>query len=485
MPVKVVPPVLITKQSLTTKEQIGPITVMSGFMTKKGRTLNRWKQRWWQLMDNGYLFYFKSDDRLKFLGQVDIARTCYDVRLGSEKCRVAFPRAAPSCCCISFAVLKRNYYVYTPTAKEAERWAQALSSISQVINRRVFAGVERRKAPDPPGPYRPPSCPPPNQVRMIRVQDGNGIAKSDSYADFNRIEHTRSNTNLVSQRVMAMSVPDYLNKIVDDSASLRGETGSLGSRLWLDGSPPPPARSSLIHPHDEPPTAEISWGSPTTNQASPPNTPTDITPIANGQSSKSPSPPRERLYSLPTKVKIDSEPLSDPQGLDSQDQQNDAHDETEYYNLRSGGDNTSHSYDKPKRLALSKGLSVSLDDLQSSELLSQARPVPKPRKPRTCTNPIEADAKMIVTQVSLQPDFLDIPEMRPRNNSEPPQIRPRKSSGARAPSKKPHGSSKSGRRSRRLSPPSTPPPPPPPTINGELPPKPAGPPNFIPPPPPT
>lgn len=471
MPVKVVPPVLITKQSLTTKQQIGPITIMSGFMTKKGRTLNRWKQRWWQLLDNGYLFYFKSDDRHKILGQIDIARTCYDVRLGSEKCRVAFPRAAPSCCCISFAVLKRNYYMYTPTAKEAEKWAQALSSTSQVINRRVFAGVERRKAPDPPGPYRFPSCPPPRQVKMTRVKDGNGIAKSDSYDDFKRIKHSRSNTNLVSQRVMAMSVPDYLNKIVDDNVSLSGETGSLGSRLWLDGSPPPPARSSLIHPHDEPPTAEISWGSPTTNRASPPNTPTEI------RSSKSPLPPKEDQV-------IEFDPLNDQQRLDSttsQDQQKDTQcdsEGTECYNSPGGG-NTSHT---SKRI-LSKGRSISLDDLHSSEFLIQVKPVPKPRKPRSLTKPAE-DVKVVVTQSSLQPEVLDVPEMRPRNNSEPPPIRRRKCSTGTVP-KKSHRSSKGRRRSRRLSPPSTPPPPPPPIVNGELPPKPAGPPKFVPPPPPS
>ena len=110
MPVKVVPPVVMDEMpSPAGKPDIGPLTIMSGFMTKKARSLNRWKQRWWQLMDDGYLFYFKSDSRMKkVLGQIDIARTCYDVRLGSDQCRVNFPRAAPNCCCISFAVLKRT-----------------------------------------------------------------------------------------------------------------------------------------------------------------------------------------------------------------------------------------------------------------------------------------------------------------------------------------------------------------------------------------
>ena len=97
MPVKVVPPVVLEEKPSSGKPDIGPLTVMSGFMTKKTRSLNRWRQRWWQLMDNGYLFYFKTDSRMKVLGEIDIARTCYDVRLGSDKCtRINFPRAAPS-----------------------------------------------------------------------------------------------------------------------------------------------------------------------------------------------------------------------------------------------------------------------------------------------------------------------------------------------------------------------------------------------------
>lgn len=501
MPVKVVPPVLLTQQLLSTKQQVGPITVMSGFMTKKGRTLNRWKQRWWQLLDNGYLFYFKSDDRLKILGQIDIARTCYDVRLGSGKCRVAFPRAAPSCCCISFAVLKRNYHVYTPTAGEAEKWAEAISDMSQVINRRVFAGVEHRKAPDPPGPSRPPSCPPLHQVKMARVRAGNGLGKSDSYGNLTRIEYNRSNTNLVSQKMMAISVPDYLNKIADDSSSLRGD-GNLDSRLWLDGSPPP-ACESMVHPCDEPPAADISWGSPTTNRSSSSlNTLTGNTPIARRHSSMSP-PPRERLHSLPSVIVMDYELLNDQQE-DSTAEQAQVHNSTiqrsqshdpavqkvnmcnerleHYMPSASVGDNVLHSsFEETRSLASSKGLSRSLVNIQSTESLTQTRPVPKPRKLRARA---ATETKVTCT--------LRLPEMRPRNNSEPPQIRPseppqirpRKGNGAL--SKKPQHSSKSasGRRSRRISPPSTPPPPPPPTMDSGLPRKPAGPPKFTPPPPP-
>lgn len=542
MPVKVVPPVLITQQSLSSKQNIGPITVMSGFMTKKGRALNRWKQRWFQLLDNGYLFYFKSDDRLRILGQIDIARTCYDVRLGSEKCRVTFPRAAPSCCCIYFAVLKRNYYVYTPTAGEAEKWTEAISNMSQVINRKVFAGVERRKAPDPPGPTRPPSCPPNYQIKMTRVRTaGNGQGKSDSYEDFTRIEYIRKRTNLTSQREMAFSVPDSLDKIADDCISL-GENESLDSRLWLDGSPP--AQCGLVHPSNKPSTVDFSWDSPANGGSSP---------TARKRSYS--SPPRERLYSLPTRVTMDYEPLNDQQTQSQGDNEgldhylpNDESQDDSYYSPHEGSQDDSeglHHYSPDNQhqqddsegldhclpddqhaqddsegldhylpalrspsevkhtlsLAHSKGLSRSLDDLQSSstDLHTEhpVRPIPKPRKPRTHTATAEVtfalSPELSLPATTLQlPSFL--PEMRPRNNSEPPPIRPRKGSGAKGSGKtlspqrsNKSRSSKSRRRSKRLSPPSTPPPPPPPQDDNGTPsmfPKPSGPPKFVPPPPP-
>ena len=255
MPAKIVPPV-VRKESIPDKANIGPITVMSGFMTKKTRSLNRWKHRWWQLLDNGYLFYFKSDDRLKLLGQIDIARTCYDVRHGSDKCQVTFPRAAPTCCCISFAVLKRTYYVYTPTAAEAQKWFHALTSMSRVINRKIVAGVERRRAPEPPAPSRPYS--PNYRLKITRVATNKGTGVFDSCEDLSRIEYIPiqpKGTNLKSARFMAASVPDYLNKIADDSVSLNEDDTNLDSRLWLDGSPP---LSTSVHPVNSAPMMESS-----------------------------------------------------------------------------------------------------------------------------------------------------------------------------------------------------------------------------------
>ena len=69
----------------------------------------------------------------------DIMKTCYDVRLGAEHCRVPFPRLVPSGCCFSFSVLKRTYYVFSPTAAEAKRWVECMTSVSAILNRRQSA----------------------------------------------------------------------------------------------------------------------------------------------------------------------------------------------------------------------------------------------------------------------------------------------------------------------------------------------------------
>lgn len=478
MPVKVVPPVLMMQQSLSTQQPIGPLTIMSGFMTKKARTLNRWKQRWWQLLDNGFLFYFKSDKRLKILGQIDIARTCYDVRFGSEKCRMVFPRAAPSCCCISFSVLKRDYYVYTPTAGEAEKWAQSLSSMSRVINRKVFAGVERRKAPDPPGgPCRPPSCPPDCEVKMTRVRAHRGLGVYDSCEDFTRIEYVKmTNTNLISQRAMAMSVPDCLDKIEDDCFSLEEER-SLDSRLWLDGSPPIP-QSGQVHPQESPSVADVSWGTPPTHAEQEAATAV----VTRTAHSSTTSPRKERHLSLPANATMH---------FDNHNTQieEDSSEELHIF-LPSDAGPCSPSEDT---LSSSKGLYQSLSDLLPNSSVtgpsSEARPIPMPRRARTQTNPVVNEPEEASAENPMSYPLLL--SMRPRNFSEPPPIRPRKNSGGKNLSPHHHRNKGSGRRSRRLSPPSTPPPPPPfqvvkdngpPSFIPTLP-KP-GPPHFVPPPPP-
>ena len=509
MPVKVVPPVLMAEKKSPSKHDIGPITVMSGFMTKKTRSFNRWKQRWWQLMDNGLLCYYKNDDHLKLLGQIDIARTCYDVRLGSDKCNVEFPRAAPSCCCISFTVLKRTYHLYTPTPGEAQKWYQAISTISRIINRKVIAGVERRKAPEPPCPSRPPSCPPDCQVRVTRVRACNGI--SDSCESITRIEYVKKKSpravklSSLACRGRAISVPDCLDKIEDHELLSPLGDGTLDSRLWLDGSPPVQAQ---IHPQGQPTATGGSWLSPISSPAAADHFP---------YSSSRPHSPHhqqqrsERHRSLSSSGKF----REDRRGSGAKPRRC----------VGSVGNITSCSPGRrppppPKPLARSKLLSRSMDCLiTNAQPITlpppppPRRPVPKPRRGKARTS---ADAQTLsqaalelepastadVVVVSPSHSLLPTSPIRPRNNSEPAkkprrsqpksdveeeekegasrsQMRPRNNS---EPSKRHRRStgeqklattrskkSSSRRRGRIFSPPSTPPPAPPPLPLVQLP----------------
>lgn len=227
---------------VNSKPSMGPMVLMSGFMTKRTRTMNRrWKQRWWQLLDNGLLLYFQTDKRIKLLGEIDIGRTCYDVRHGAKNCGIVFPRVAPSCCCISFAVLKRTYYTYAPTAAEAKKWAETIHKVSNVLNRRVVAGVERRKAPEAPGPSRPPSCPPNFRISMTPwdLKPHYNISLAGSVEDVYRVRVKDDSDDLRRPRrrpkrnKMASSVPDCLDHVGLASPP------DPSSRLWLDGSPLP------------------------------------------------------------------------------------------------------------------------------------------------------------------------------------------------------------------------------------------------------
>ena len=112
-----------------------PLILMSGFLTKRTKTMSRWKKRWWQLLGDGSLLYFKGEARVRVLGEIDVAHTCYDIRLGAEHCHIKFPRLVNPSTCFSFAVLKRTYYVYAPSPHEARQWADALTNASYVLNR--------------------------------------------------------------------------------------------------------------------------------------------------------------------------------------------------------------------------------------------------------------------------------------------------------------------------------------------------------------
>lgn len=226
--------------------ELGPATMVSGFLTKRTRTLDRWKRRWWQLMDNGTLLYFKDEDRIKLLGEIDIARTCYDVRLGAETCKVKFPRVAASCCCFAFSVLKRSYYMYAPTAAEAKRWVECIRSVALVLNQKQIFRT-RRPAPQSPRQPRAPSCPPNFHIDDVRrrrtsknaanrnkrhsaiVQDTYRRELQDEPTDlpvFARRKLTHKHTS---------SVPNlYTDRCVDSPH--RGSS-TPNSKLWLDGSP--------------------------------------------------------------------------------------------------------------------------------------------------------------------------------------------------------------------------------------------------------
>ena len=263
MPVKkVVPPVVIADKP--TKPTMGPLVVMSGFLTKRNRTLNRWRQRWWQLLDNGILLYYNSDDRAKQLGQIDIAHSCYDVKLGRENCPISFPRVAPSCCCLSFTVLKRSYYLYAPTAAEATKWAETIKNASRVLNRRVVAGVERRKAPDPPGPPRPPSCPPNMRINRNFIHTPHTQTFSISNALEDSLDMSLQfsggrSTFATSRMKMASSMPDLLDRVgyspSPPPSSQPGTRRNPNDRLWLDGSPYPVTTSTFGQTFPSPPVS--------------------------------------------------------------------------------------------------------------------------------------------------------------------------------------------------------------------------------------
>ena len=263
---KVVPPVVIADKA--TKPIMGPLVVMSGFLTKRNRKLNRWRQRWWQLLDSGILLYYNSDDRAKQLGQIDIAHSCYDVKLGRENCPgVSFPRVAPSCCCLSFTVLKRSYYLYAPTAAEATKWAETIKKASRVLNRRIVAGVERRKAPDPPGPPRPPSCPPNMRINRNFIH-----SRAETFSVSNALEDSLDlslqfsggrSTFAASGMKMASSMPDLLDRAgyspsPPPASSQPGTKRNPNDRLWLDGSPYPVTTSTFGQTFPSPPISSCT-----------------------------------------------------------------------------------------------------------------------------------------------------------------------------------------------------------------------------------
>lgn len=243
-PAKEVLPVTMSEQSLElSRSTIGPLVVMSGYLTKKAHSRNRWLHRWYQLLDNGILQYYLDDRKVKLLGEIDIGRTCYDVRSGAKNSGVTFPRVAPKCCCFYFSVLKRTYYMYAPTAMEAKKWFESIHGASNVLNRRVVAGVKRRKAPEPPGPPRPPSAPLNYRISRTPVDMSMRYQRASSLQDVHRIRVRLDSSDITSpasdelrqltQASRVFSVPDSLDSI---GAMSPFDSGADG---WLIDSPPP------------------------------------------------------------------------------------------------------------------------------------------------------------------------------------------------------------------------------------------------------
>ena len=214
--------------------------------------MNRWTRRWWQLMDDGTLLYFKSEDRLKLLGEIDIARTCYDVRFGADSCKMAFPRSIPTCCCFAFSVLKRTYYMYAPTAAETKRWVECIKNVSLVLNQTQLARAHR------PAPS-PPSEPPTSRyyeerrhsmdnshtnrdvVHRSKLKRRSAVVQSDWYR--RELQDEPSELPVFSARRIGhrhtSSVPNlYLRNYHAAPPTSHSESSTQpNSQLWLDGSP--------------------------------------------------------------------------------------------------------------------------------------------------------------------------------------------------------------------------------------------------------
>lgn len=242
--------------------KMGPAILASGYLAKRTRAMGRWKKRWWQLTDDGTLLYFKSEERTQALGEIDVARSCYDVKLGAEHCRVEFPRAVPPCCCFSFSVLKRTYYLYAATASDAKRWSESIANVSAVLNYRKKGS--HRPAPGAPSEEAPKNRAPvrgQNQVngkrcysmpsRPSRPATGLSAASESEATDqptaLPRIVKRTSRHNIYSIGRSPGNRFGSVPNLYGPPGHLRASANSrphysTNSRLWLDGSPPPDAR---------------------------------------------------------------------------------------------------------------------------------------------------------------------------------------------------------------------------------------------------
>ena len=216
--------------SSTSKKDFSPLITTSGYLIKRSRGFgpHRWQKRWWQLLGDGTLIYFRGEERLKVLGEIDIAHTCYDIRLGADQCDINFPSAVSSSCCFAIYILKRTYYFYAPTSQEAKKWVETLRESSYLLNRsrsrelssnpavQVASEVLKTTPPSPPSVPPPPSTykplPPPPPLSESTDE---GEDKPSDLPGFHNPYYCNHN----------LSVPD-----------LRYDYYTPNSR-WIDGSP--------------------------------------------------------------------------------------------------------------------------------------------------------------------------------------------------------------------------------------------------------
>ena len=212
----------------TNKQNPESVVLVSGYLTKRTRSVLPWKRRWWQLIGNGTLIYFKKADRHKMLGEMDIAHSCYDVLLGAELCPISFPRSISPQSCFSFATLKRTYYMYAPPPSEAKRWVESLTSVSYLLNcnrpRELSIDSSVSMATEAKDRFAPPpsvSAPSPKAPVVVITSQSSSSPEE---------EEASPTIYSLSQ---ILNHPSYHHSVPD----LRFDEASHNPGLWLDGSP--------------------------------------------------------------------------------------------------------------------------------------------------------------------------------------------------------------------------------------------------------
>ena len=244
------------EEGLVSSSMLGaaPRILFAGYLTKRTRNMMRWKRRWWELLDNGTLIYFASEKRMKLLGEVDISRSCYDVRLGAERCLVGFPRLVPPGSCFAFAIVKRTYYVFAPTTEEARGWTEHIAATSAALSRRHLSAL----SPQPLSPTPQPGFAP-RQSHSLRPHSATGANTSlirhlppeaeaeqgDEPRGLPSFPGVQLRNPLLQER--HSSVPASLHRV---GSPARRNTGILPRSAWkADG---------ILSPGEEEPTAASS-----------------------------------------------------------------------------------------------------------------------------------------------------------------------------------------------------------------------------------